>query len=193
MIKLLFATGNEHKVGEIREILPATIEILALKDLGITEDIPETTGTIAGNAKQKTTFLFNKYKTNVFAEDTGLEVHALDGRPGVDTAHYSGSRDSIKNMNLLLYHLQDVQEREAQFRTVISLIWQEKYYQFEGVMKGTISVKQQGYGGFGYDPIFIPDGYKHTLAELGSEIKNKISHRAKAVNQLIDFLNTPPN
>ncbi len=190
-MEIIFASGNTHKVKEINEILRGVsdLTVISMKDIGCTEDIPETTGTIRGNAIQKATYLWYNYRVDCFSEDTGLEIDALDGAPGVDTAHYSGSRHADANIALVLNNLHEKSSRTARFRTVIALILDNKLHVFEGICTGEIALeKSQGTEGFGYDPIFRPDGYDKTFAELGADVKNVISHRARAVQQLLDFL-----
>ena len=188
--KLVIATNNAHKLEEIREILGDEIEILSLKDIDCHVDIPETADTLEGNAKQKANYIATNYGVNCFADDTGLEVEALNGAPGVYSARYAGGEghDSEANMKKLLENLQGVSNRKARFRTAICLIMDGSEYLFEGICPGKIIEEKRGGEGFGYDPIFVPDGYDETFAELGNEIKNKISHRAKAVAALCDFL-----
>lgn len=188
--RLVFATNNAHKLSEISSILGDKIELLSLKDINCDVDIPETADNLEGNAILKSEYVYNNYNINCFADDTGLEVEALNGEPGVYSARYADgeSHDSMANMKKLLYKLENIENRSAQFRTVISLIIDGKNYIFEGIVKGTISRERRGEGGFGYDPIFIPEGYDKSFAELGDEIKNKISHRARAVEKLINFL-----
>lgn len=188
-MKIVFATNNPHKVKEINEVLSDAFEIISLQEIGCEEDIPETQPTLKGNALQKARYVKENYGMDCFAEDTGLEIEALNGEPGVVTARYAGlSRDPDANMNLVLNKLHDKENRNAQFRTVIALILNGEEYLFEGIVKGSIALEKRGTGGFGYDPIFIPEGYNETFAELSSEIKNEISHRAKATRQLIVFL-----
>ena len=187
--KLVFATNNAHKLEEIAAILGEKIELLSLKDIECTADIPETANTLEGNATQKAEYIYQQYGLDCFADDTGLEVEALDGAPGVFSARYAGEgHNSEDNMQKLLQNLQGVTNRKAQFRTVICLIWDGKKYLFEGVCKGEIIEEKRGNAGFGYDPIFVPEGYDQTFAELGNDIKNSISHRAKAVELLCNFL-----
>lgn len=165
--------------------------IISLKDIGCEEDLPETQETIAGNASQKARYLKAHYGHDCFAEDTGLEIDALDGAPGVYTARYAGpQRDPQANMQLVLEQLADTQDRSARFRTVIALILDGKEYLFEGVAEGQIAEQQMGAEGFGYDPVFIPEGYAQTFAEMDKEEKNAISHRARAIEQLATFLST---
>ena len=187
--KLVFATNNAHKLEEISNILGEKIELLSLKDIQCIADIPETAETLEGNAMQKAEYIFQHFGLNCFADDTGLEVEALDGAPGVYSARYAGSgHDSEANMKKLLENLQGVSNRKAQFRTSICLIMNVEKHLFDGICKGHIIEEKRGGAGFGYDPIFVPEGYEQTFAELGNDIKNKISHRAKAVEMLCDFL-----
>jgi XTP/dITP diphosphohydrolase len=188
-IKLCFATNNSHKLDEVREMLPETFELVSLKDIGCFDELPENQRTIEGNALEKARFVFEKYRINCFADDTGLEVEALGGEPGVDTAHYAGpERNADKNMDLLLKNLESKTNRKARFKTVFSLFWEGEMYDFEGLVPGEIAKEKKGNLGFGYDPIFIPDGFSETFAELGSEIKNRLSHRAAATRLLVAFL-----
>lgn len=187
--KLIFATNNLHKLKEVSAILGDKIELLSLNDINCHTDIPEISDTLEGNAFLKAQFIHNHYGINCFADDTGLEVEALDGKPGVYSARYAGdAHNSEANMLKLIQDMERKKNRNAQFRTVISLILDETNYQFEGIIKGQIIEEKRGLSGFGYDPIFIPEGYNKTFAELGDEIKNKISHRAQAVNKLCKFL-----
>lgn len=189
--KLVFATNNLHKLNEVSTILENKIELLSLNDINCHIDIPETSNTLEGNALLKAQYIYSNYKLNCFADDTGLEVEALNGEPGVYSARYAGDiHNSEANMLKLLHNMDGKENRQAQFRTVISLILDETEYQFEGIIKGKIIKEKRGSSGFGYDPIFIPEGYDKTFAELGDEIKNKISHRAQAVNKLCKFLFT---
>lgn len=190
--RLVFATNNAHKLNEISSILGDKIELLSLKDINCDVDIPETAETLEGNAILKAEYINKNYSIDCFADDTGLEVEALNGAPGVYSARYAGGdgHDSLANMQKLLYNLYGKENRKAQFRTVICLIINGKEHIFEGIVKGSISKEKRGEGGFGYDPIFIPEGYDKSFAELGTDIKNKISHRAKAVEKLIHFLKT---
>lgn len=189
--KLVFATNNLHKLNEVSTILENKIELLSLNDINCHIDIPETSNTLEGNALLKAQYIYSNYKLNCFADDTGLEVEALNGEPGVYSARYAGDiHNSEANMLKLLHNMENKENRQAQFRTVISLILDETEYQFEGIIKGKIITEKRGSSGFGYDPIFIPEGYDKTFAELGDEIKNKISHRAQAVNKLCKFLFT---
>lgn len=188
--KLVFATNNAHKLEEIRAILGNSIEILSLADIHCHADIPETADTLEGNARQKSRYVYEHYGLDCFADDTGLEVESLGGAPGVYSARYADGRghDSQANMNKLLKEMEEKNNRKAQFRTIISLIEKGEERQFEGIVKGQITKKKRGESGFGYDPIFQPDGYDTTFAELGSDIKNRISHRARAVAALCDYL-----
>ncbi len=187
--KLVFATNNAHKLEEIAAILGEKIKLLSLKDIECTADIPETANTLEGNATQKAEYIYQQYGLDCFADDTGLEVEALDGAPGVFSARYAGEgHNSEDNMQKLLQNLQGVTNRKAQFRTVICLIWDGKKYLFEGICKGEIIEEKRGNAGFGYDPIFVPEGYDQTFAELGNDIKNSISHRAKAVELICNLL-----
>lgn len=185
----VFATNNLHKLKEVSAILGDKIELLSLNDINCHTDIPETADTLEGNALLKAQFVNNNYGINCFADDTGLEVEALNGKPGVYSARYAGeTHNSEANMLKLLQDMEGQENRKAQFRTVISLILDKTNYQFEGIIKGRIIEEKRGLSGFGYDPIFIPEGYDETFAELGDDIKNKISHRAQAVNKLCKFL-----
>ncbi len=188
--KLVFATNNAHKLKEIRAILSNSIEILSLADIHCHADIPETADTLEGNARQKSRYVYEHYGLDCFADDTGLEVESLGGAPGVYSARYADGQghDSQANMNKLLKEMEEKNNRKAQFRTIISLIEKGEERQFEGIVKGQITKEKRGESGFGYDPIFQPDGYDTTFAELGSDIKNRISHRARAVAALCDYL-----
>lgn len=187
--KLVFATNNTHKLEEIRAILGDKIDILSLSDINCHADIPETSDTLEGNARQKSSYIYEHYGLDCFADDTGLEVEALDGAPGVYSARYAGNgHDSQANMRKLLDEMKEKSNRKARFRTVISLIEKGEEHQFEGIVRGEIIQEAKGSSGFGYDPVFKPEGYDETFAELGNEIKNKISHRAHAVNKLCKYL-----
>ncbi len=201
-MKIVFATNNAHKLQEIREILGADFEIVSLSDIGCHADIPETGNTLEENARQKAEYVMTNYCMNCFADDTGLEVEALDGAPGVHSARYAQGtdHDSEANMNRLLHELQGKDNRKARFRTVISLLQlnpekPSEYIetQFQGEVKGSIATQKSGNEGFGYDPIFIPEGYDKSFAELGEEVKNRISHRARAVKQLAEYLKSSTN
>jgi XTP/dITP diphosphohydrolase len=190
-MKLVFASNNLNKIKEIQSILNGSIQLLSLEEIGCHEEIPETADTIEGNAILKANYVTEKYGYDCFADDTGLEVTSLNGEPGVYSARYAGEqRNADDNMNKLLDELKDKSDRSAQFKTVIALNLNGQQHLFTGLAKGGITLKKAGNHGFGYDPIFQPENYKETFAELSSEIKNKISHRAKATQQLIDFLNS---
>lgn len=190
-MKLVFATHNKHKLEEVRAILPQEIELISLEDINCQEDIPETAETLEGNAMQKALFVKERYGYDCFADDTGLEVEALNNAPGVYSARYAGEEQDAKaNMNKLIRELEGKENRNARFRTVIALLLDGKEYLFDGVINGIIIDEEKGNAGFGYDPIFIPSGYDLTFAEMGNEIKNNISHRALAVRKLAEFLST---
>lgn len=190
-MKLVFASNNLNKIKEIQSILNGSIQLLSLEEIGCFEEIPETAATIEGNAILKANYVTEKYGYDCFADDTGLEVTALNGEPGVFSARYAGEqRNAEDNMNKLLDALQDLSDRSAQFKTVIALNLNGEQHLFTGLAKGNITFNRAGSHGFGYDPIFQPENYSETFAELSSDIKNKISHRAKATQQLIDFLNS---
>jgi len=190
-IALVFATNNQNKVTEIRMVLTDRFEITTLKEAGIDIDIPEPHDTLEANATEKSTTIHQLTQKNCFSEDTGLEVFALGGAPGVKSARYAGDgRNFQDNINLLLENLTGIENRNAQFRTVISLIWQNKEYLFEGICEGVIIQLEKGFEGFGYDPIFIPNGASKTFAEMSMTEKNSFSHRKKAMKKLIDFLST---
>ena len=190
-LSIVFATANENKVREVLELLDDGINIVSLKDIGCEEDIPETQPTIEGNALQKAQYVIENYQVNCFAEDTGLEIEALNGEPGVFSARYAGEqKDSDANMALVLEKLKGQTNRKAQFKTVIALIIDDKTTLFEGIAKGHIAEAKSGRKGFGYDPIFIPEGYDISFAEMSAEQKNKISHRGKAVKLLLNYLNS---
>lgn len=188
-MKLVFASNNKNKVKEIKHQLPSSIEILTLEDIGCTEDIPETAETIEGNAVLKADYITKKYGYNCFADDTGLEVDALNGAPGVYSARYAGEEKSAEaNMDKLLHELNGIHNRNAQFKTVIALNLNGKQHLFTGIAKGEITVNKQGSEGFGYDPVFKPEGKNITFAEISLEEKTKLSHRGKAVTELAQFL-----
>jgi XTP/dITP diphosphohydrolase len=187
--KLVFATNNLNKIKEVQSMLPDSIQIMSLESIGCLEDIPETANTIEGNAIQKANYVTEKYGYDCFADDTGLEVEALHGEPGVDSAHYSGpQRNAADNMDKLLKNLDNQSNRNAQFKTVIALNLKGKQNLFTGIAEGKITLEKMGNQGFGYDPIFQPNGFTETFAELTLEQKGQISHRGKATKQLIDFL-----
>lgn len=188
-MQLVFASNNKNKIAEIQQLLPPSIQILSLEEIGCFEEIPETADTIEGNAILKANYVTQNYGFDCFADDTGLEVEALNGDPGVYSARYAGDqKDSNDNMNKLLAHLKGESNRNAQFKTVITLNKDGKQILFTGIAKGRITDNKLGEKGFGYDPIFQPEGYTETFAQLASEIKNKISHRGKATQLLITFL-----
>lgn len=187
-MKLVFATNNAHKLQEVAAMLGSEYELFSLSDIGCSEDIPETADTFSGNALQKARFVREHYGYDCFADDTGLEVTALGGDPGVRSARYAGNHDSEANMTKLLAALDGKEDRSAQFRTVIALLLNGEEHLFEGIVTGHISRQRQGNGGFGYDPIFVPDGYTESFAELGMDVKNSISHRGRAVRKLVEFL-----
>jgi len=189
MKKLVFATNNAHKLSEVRAILARKYEIISLAELKCFDDIPETADTLEGNALLKAQYVFDKFQLNCFADDTGLEVDALNGAPGVYSARYAGEdNNAINNMEKLLSDLGDNPNRTAHFRTVIALIEEGEVRYFEGQIDGKIAYEPSGSAGFGYDPVFIPDGYTQSFAELGVAEKNKISHRALAVQELVAYL-----
>lgn len=196
-MKIIFATNNRHKIEEVSQMLPQGIELCTLQERGITEDIPETSPTLEGNALQKARYIYNKVGGDCFADDTGLEVAALDGAPGVISARYAAEHggaghDFEANNRLLmknLSHLESKEQRAAQFRTVIALIIDGQEHLFEGVVKGSIALDYSGSEGFGYDPIFIPDGESRTFAQMTLAEKGAISHRGRATRALIEFLN----
>ena len=189
-MKLVFATNNLNKLKEVQEILSDSIEVLSLKDIGCFEDVEETEATLEGNARLKADHITKNYGYHCFADDTGLEVDALDGKPGVYSARYGGEHgNSEKNMQKLLKELQGKATRKAQFRTAVALNLDHKQYLFEGICEGEILTEKTGTGGFGYDPIFIPKGYDKTFAQLGDIVKNNISHRAIATQYFLNKLN----
>ena len=200
-MKIVFATNNQHKLQEIRDILGSEFEIVSLKDIGCDVDIPETGNTLEENAMQKAQYVYDHYNLSCFADDTGLEVAALNGEPGVHSARYAEGtdHDSEANMAKLLRNLEGKDNRKARFRTVIALIQKQdvcpcgctsikKVNRFEGIVDGSIATEKHGTAGFGYDPIFVPEGYDKSFAELGESIKNGISHRARAVAKLAEYL-----
>lgn len=190
-MKLIFATQNQNKVNELKLLMPKSIELLSLKDINCSDDIPETAPDLQGNASQKSAYVVSKFKVNCFADDTGLEIEALNNAPGVYSARYAGEQKNANdNMNLVLENLKDKTNRKARFRTVISLVINGKEQIFEGEAKGEIIIQKSGIDGFGYDPIFKPEGYAITFAEMSMAEKNKISHRGKAVRKLVDYLAT---
>ncbi len=190
MLKLVFATHNLNKLKEIQALMPENVQLLSLDDIGCFEDIDETEDTIEGNAILKATHIKKTYGYDVFADDTGLEVSVLNNQPGVHSARYAGNhKNDADNVQLLLKNMKDKTDKTAQFKTVIALCLGEKTHVFEGIAKGVITEQPRGANGFGYDPVFQPVGYSKTFAELPFEIKNQISHRKKALEKLLDFLN----
>jgi len=190
-MKLVFATNNQHKLKEVQEMLSNSIEVLSLKDIGCSEDVEETEITLEGNAKLKADYITEKYGFDCFADDTGLEVEALDGKPGVYSARYAGEHGNAeKNMEKLLIELQNKSSRKAKFRTIIALNLRNKQYLFEGICDGEILNEKTGAKGFGYDPIFKPSNASCSFAEMNSEEKNIISHRGIAIQKLVQFLNS---
>ena len=189
--KLVFATHNPNKIKEIQELVPPQIELLSLKDINCIEEIEEIGTTLEENAKIKVDYIKNKYGFDCFADDSGLKVDALDGAPGVYSARYAGSeKNNEKNIQKVWVNLLNKKDQTAQFRTIIAASIEGKEFICEGKIRGTIIQEKRGEGGFGYDPIFIPEGHSKTFAELGKEIKNRISHRAKAFTIFLDKLNT---
>lgn len=187
--KIVFATNNRHKLDEVRQIVGSDIEIMSLADIGCAVDIPETSATIEGNAMQKCRYVAEHYGCDCFADDTGLEVEELGGAPGVMSARYAGGagHDSAANMALLLRNMQGADNRAAQFRTVIALSIGGEYHTFEGIVRGKILETPAGAGGFGYDPVFVPEGWTKTFAEATEEEKNAVSHRGRAMRKLIEY------
>jgi XTP/dITP diphosphohydrolase len=189
MIELVFATNNRHKLSEVQQMVGNKFKIVSLAEIGCLEDIPETGDTLTSNALQKARFVYNKYGCNVFADDTGLEVEALNGAPGVYSARYAGpERSALDNMDKLLKELAHKPTRNARFKTTIALILNNQEFVFDGVVNGVIAHKKSGNEGFGYDPLFIPEGFNTTFAEMSAAEKNKISHRGRATQKLVDFL-----
>ena len=188
-MKLVFATNNLNKLKEVQEMLPKSIELLSLKHINCFDEIDETETTLEGNAKLKADYITNNFKYNCFGDDTGLEVESLNGKPGVYSARFAGEpSNSENNMQKLLVELENKENRKAQFRTAICLNLDDKQFIFEGICKGEILTKKHGKKGFGYDPIFKPEGFNKSFAEMNSEEKNKISHRGIAIHKLVEFL-----
>lgn len=188
-MKLVFATNNKHKLQEVRDIVSDRVEVLSLADIGCFDDIPETADTLQGNALIKARHIYEKYGLDCFADDTGLEVEALGGAPGVYSARYAGEEcNSEANMHMLLENLTGISNRNAQFRTVIALIIKGEEMLFNGIVKGTIATEKKGDSGFGYDPIFVPEEHSDSFAQMSSEMKNSMSHRFRATQQLGDYL-----
>lgn len=192
MRELVFATNNQHKTQEVRNMLLNAYQVLNLNDIGCTTDIPETGDTFAENATLKSRYVADHYQMDCFADDSGLEIEALNQEPGIFSARYSGVKDDLQNLNLVLQKMEGQTNRKARFRTVISLIKGTEVFLFEGTINGTIRERPAGEKGFGYDPIFEPDGYQVTFAEMSMEQKNEISHRALAMKKLITFLKEQP-
>lgn len=190
-MQLIFATHNKNKLMEVKSLIPPTINLLSLSDINCLNEIPETGSTIKQNALIKAEFVYQTYNLNCLADDSGLEIEALNGAPGVYSARYAGdSKNDIANIKKVLHQVNGITNRKACFKTVLALIVNEKNYFFEGVVNGQITLEPIGENGFGYDPVFIPEGYNQTFAQMDFETKNKISHRALAVNKLIGFLET---
>ncbi len=193
-MKIIFATNNLHKLSEVRKAVPNDFTIVSLQEMGFFDDIPEPHDTLEDNALEKANVIYEKFGLNCFSEDTGLEIVALNGEPGVYSARYAGTqRSSSDNIDLVLQKLSQQTNRKAQFRTVIALIWNNKRYLFEGIAPGTITNAPSGSEGFGYDPIFVPDGHHKTFAQLSATEKNQLSHRGKAVRKLLTFLHDQSN
>lgn len=188
-MKIVFATNNAHKLSEVAQVVGDKFELVTLRECGITEDIPENEPTLEGNALAKARYVYSRTGLNCFADDTGLEVDALNGEPGVRSARYAtDGHDDEANKRLLLERMQGVENRAAQFRTAVALIVDGKEYLFEGIVRGDIACEEHGVGGFGYDPLFLPEGGALTFAEMSAEAKNEISHRGRAVRKLAEFL-----
>jgi XTP/dITP diphosphohydrolase len=188
-MELVFATHNQHKTEEAREIISSLFQIKNLKDIGCYDEIPETADTLQGNALQKARYVHERYHVNCFADDTGLEVEALDGRPGVYSARFAGEHCTYQdNVDKLLKEMEGKAKRKACFKTVVALILEDKEYIFEGRVDGEIIEKQRGTSGFGYDPVFLPEGFERTFAEMSDEEKNDISHRGRAMRKMMEFL-----
>ncbi|WP_080237165.1 RdgB/HAM1 family non-canonical purine NTP pyrophosphatase [Spirosoma rigui] len=187
-MELCFATNNAHKLDEVSAILGDAFTLKTLSDIGCTDELPETSGTIPGNSRQKAEYVWTHFGVSCFADDSGLEVDALNGEPGVDSAHYSGTRDHARNIETLLTNLSGQTNRRARFVTVFTLILHGVEHQFEGTVDGQILTEVRGAGGFGYDPIFQPDGHDRTFAEMSSAEKNGISHRSRALSKMVAYL-----
>lgn len=187
-MELCFATNNQHKLAEVTAQLGHTVTLKTLADIGCTEELPETSGTIMGNSRQKADYVWTNFGLSCFADDSGLEVDTLNGEPGVDSAFYSGSRNAEENIQKLLGNLVDKPNRQAQFITVFTLVLQGVEHQFEGIVRGTILTEPRGTGGFGYDPVFMPDGHDRTFAEMSIDEKTAISHRSRALAKMVDYL-----
>lgn len=189
-MKICFATNNAHKLQEVQQILGDRFQVISLKEAGFDGDIPETHETLEENSLEKAAYVFERIQLPVFSDDSGLEIEALNGKPGVHSAHYAGTRNATVNMQKVLDELQGITDRKGQFRAVITYCDGSQTEQFEGVIKGSLAEEVVGADGFGYDPIFIPEGHQHTFAEMSAELKNTMSHRKRAVEKLADFLHT---
>jgi XTP/dITP diphosphohydrolase len=190
-MELVFATNNQHKLEELQALLESKIRLLSLNDIGCTDEIPEEQPTLEGNASQKAFYVFNKFSYNCFADDTGLEIEALNGEPGVYSARFAGEgKNPQANMDKVLRLMEKIKNRKARFRTVISLVIDGTETQFEGIVEGEILTAKQGDKGFGYDPLFMPAGFRKTFAEMDMSEKNGISHRGRAVEKLVQYLNS---
>lgn len=187
-MKIIFASNNANKLSEIQSALGNEFELVSLEDIGFEEEIPETGNSLEANALQKANYIFSRYKTPVFADDSGLEIEALNGEPGVDTAHYSGTRDAMANMTKVLIGLKDSPNRKAKFRTVIAFVAPEGEKLFQGEVAGSISIKMTGNNGFGYDPIFIPENESRSFAEMTNAEKAGQSHRVRALEKFVAYL-----
>lgn len=188
-MKLVFATNNRHKLEEARAILGSSVDVVSLAELGCNDDIEETADTLEGNSAIKAHYIWDKYGVDCFADDTGLEVKILGGAPGVRSARYAGEpQDSARNRRKLLHDMQGETDRTARFRTVVTLVCNGVVHTFEGIVTGSLLTEERGSGGFGYDSLFVPDGYTETFAQLGEEVKNRISHRARAMQALADYI-----
>ena len=192
-MELCFATNNQHKLDEVSARLGGAFQLKTLSDIGCSDELPETSGTIPGNSRQKAAYVWTHFGVSCFADDSGLEVDALNGEPGVDSAFYSGSRNAAANMSKLLANLEGNTNRRARFITVFTLLLHGVEHQFEGTVDGQILLEPRGTGGFGYDPLFQPDGYDRTFAEMGMDEKNTISHRSQALTKMVAYLNQQVN
>lgn len=189
MRKLVFATNNQHKLNEISAIIPPGFDIVGLQDIGCNEDIKESANTLEGNADIKSMYVYENYGLDCFADDTGLEVESLGGKPGVYSARYAGEEgDADKNIDKLLFELSDIKNRKARFRTIISLVMKGEIKHFEGIVNGHIIEERKGSDGFGYDPVFMPENFSQTFAEMPLDLKNSISHRGIATRKLVEYL-----
>mgnify|MGYP001124640640 CR=1 FL=1 len=189
-MKLCFATNNAHKLEEVQQILGNRFQLISLKEAGFEGEIPETHETLEENSLEKAAFIYDRVQMPVFSDDSGLEVEALNGKPGVHSAHYAGTRDADVNMQKVLTELEGNTHRAAQFRAVITYCDGSQVQQFEGAVKGSLAEKKSGADGFGYDPIFVPEGYDRTFAEMSADLKNSMSHRKRAAEKLADFLHS---